>query len=112
MLTIRVPRRTREHEWFHKVGARTAQAITKVGVAVVKDALGWRVVANSVAPVVRRCPTLENALNNGTTFASPAEIRRLLEQDVTPIDDIRSTAEYRIKVLSRLVYYWLCEQGL
>ena len=107
IVSIRVPRRPREHEWFHKVGARRAQAITKVGVALVKDACGWRVVANSVAPVVRRCRALEPALADGRSFRNPQELRPLLEQDITPIDDIRSTARYRATVLSRLLYHWL-----
>ena len=34
---IRLPRRPRAAQWFHKVGGRAAQAITKVGVAVVRD---------------------------------------------------------------------------
>ncbi|MCK4343331.1 MAG: FAD binding domain-containing protein [Phycisphaerae bacterium] len=107
IVAIRVPRREREYEWFHKVGARRAQAITKVGVAVVKDTQGWRVVANSVAPVVCRCRALEQALDNNTTFQNPKQIRQLLEADISPIDDIRSTAKYRATVLSRLLYYWL-----
>lgn len=108
---IRIPRRERELEWFHKVGARRAQAIAKVGVAVVRDSQGWRVVANSVAPVVCRCRDLENALAAGRSFQSPAEVRRVLRKDVSPIDDIRSTARYRATVLSRLLYYWLAENG-
>jgi CO/xanthine dehydrogenase FAD-binding subunit len=106
---IRVPRWQREREWFHKVGTRSAQAISKVGVAVVKDDRGWRVVANSVAPVVCRCRTLEKALTGGRTFQNPEEIRQLLDADVAPIDDLRSTARYRSTVLSRLLYYWWLE---
>lgn len=106
---IRVPRRQRQHEWFHKVGARCAQAISKVGVAIVKDDHGWRVVANSVAPMVCRCHTLESALDAGRTFASPREIQSVLDADIAPIDDLRSTAKYRAAVLSRLLYYWLAE---
>jgi xanthine dehydrogenase small subunit len=109
LVAIRVPRRRREHEWFHKVGARGAQAISKVGVAVVKDEKGWRVVANSVAPVVCRCHALEQALGDGRAFQSPAEIRALLDRDISPIDDLRSTARYRATVLSRLLYFWLVE---
>ena len=111
IVAIRVPRRDRELEWFHKVGARSAQAISKVGVAVVKDALGWRVVANSVAPVVCRCRRLEKALDAGRTFRSPREVRQLLDPDISPIDDIRSTARYRATVLSRLLYHWLTGCG-
>jgi len=109
IVAIRVPRRPRELEWFHKVGARRAQAITKVGVAVVKDVRGWRIVANSVAPVVCRCRALERTLDGGRKFQDPAEIRQILAADISPIDDIRSTARYRGTVLSRLLYYWLLE---
>ncbi len=108
---IRVPRRQRAHEWLHKVGTRSAQAISKVGVAVVKDDRGWRVVANSVAPVVCRCRTVEKALAAGRTFQNPEEIRQLLDADVAPIDDLRSTARYRSTVLSRLLYYWRLENA-
>ncbi len=106
---IRVPRRVREFEWIHKVGSRAAQTITKVGVAVVKDECGWCVVANSVAPYVCRCRTLEAVLGKNATFNGPDEILRLLADNIAPIDDIRSTARYRATVLSRLLYYWLLE---
>ena len=111
---IRMPRRERERprefEWFHKVGARSAQAIAKVGVAMVKDAHGWRVAANSVAPFVCRCRALEAALDAGQTFRSPDEIADILSADISPIDDLRSTARYREAVLSRLIYFRLDER--
>ena len=107
---IRMPRREREFEWFHKVGARTAQAITKVGVAMVAGAHGWRVVANSVAPTVCRCATLEAALDAGRAFSNPDEIADLLQADISPIDDLRSTARYRERVLSRIIYFALAER--
>lgn len=106
---IRVPRRRRRFEWFHKVGSRSAQTISKVGVAAVCDERGWRIAANSVAPFVCRCRNLENALDAGRIFASPDEVRAVLAVDISPIDDIRSTAEYRARVLTRLVYYMLRE---
>jgi len=117
---IHMPRRQYTHQWFHKVGGRKAQAISKVGVAIVRSSAGWRVVANSVAPFVCRCRCLEEELTaqaavpgsgGATRFADPADIRRLLESDIAPIDDIRSTAAYRATVLSRLIYFWLREQG-
>jgi len=104
---IRIPRRPHTFQWFHKVGARAAQAITKVGVAMVGDDGGWRVVANSVAPTVRRCPNLEAALNARTAFNSPDDVQRIIANDIAPIDDLRSTAAYRLNVLSRLIYYRL-----
>lgn len=105
IVAIRLPRRPRTVEWFHKVGARAAQTITKVGVAVVHDVGGWRVVANSVAPTVCRCRNLEAELERGRRFASPDEVRSVLAGDISPIDDLRSTAEYRAAVLARLIYF-------
>jgi CO/xanthine dehydrogenase FAD-binding subunit len=110
IVALRIPRRPRRRQWFYKVGARSAQAISKVGVAAVQDARGWRIVANSVAPYVCRCPALERELDAGRTFASPDEIRQVLAADIAPIDDIRSTARYRAAVLSRLLYFWLAER--
>jgi CO/xanthine dehydrogenase FAD-binding subunit len=111
IIAIRIPRRERKLEWFHKVGPRRAQAISKVAAAVVRDGQGWRVVANSVAPTVCRCRSLEQALTAGQTFQDPDQIRQLLQADIAPIDDLRSTARYRTTVLARLLYYWLIENG-
>ncbi len=109
---IRMPRRPRKHQWFCKVGARRAQAIAKVGTAIVNDAAGWRVVAASVAPYVCRCRKLETQLQQGATFRTPDEVRKMLSADISPIDDIRSTAAYRAAVLSRLIFFWLKENVL
>ena len=68
IIGIRIPRRTRTFEWFEKVAARSALAIAKLGAAIVKDDIGWRVVAYSVAPYIHRCPTLEQALTAGRSF--------------------------------------------
>jgi CO/xanthine dehydrogenase FAD-binding subunit len=111
IVAIRLPRRAHDAQWWHKVGARGAQAISKVGVAVTHAPEGWRVAANSVAPCVKRCRALERALDQGRTFDSPAQIRDLLRADVAPIDDIRSTAAYRLNVLSRVLYYGLIENA-
>lgn len=92
---------------FCKVGPRRAQAITKVGVAIRQVGDGWRVVANSVAPTVKRCPGVEGLLASGTPVRSPDDLLPAVSGDVSPIDDIRSTAEYRRSVLCRLLYYSL-----
>lgn len=109
IVAIRLPPPVWDVQWFHKVGARRAQAITKVGVALVHGSGTWRVAANSVAPAVVRCRTLESALDAGRTFSSPAEIESLLAADISPIDDMRSTAAYRRRVLARLIYFRLAQ---
>ncbi len=105
VVTIRIPRRPFAFQVFEKVGPRRAQAITKVGLAITRSAGGWRVVANSMAPTVRRCPSVERMLEDRTPVRSPDDFLPAIERDVSPIDDIRSSAEYRKQVMARLLYY-------
>ena len=104
---IRIPRGQYDFQWFEKVGSRSAQAITKVGVAVTRRDGEWRVVANSVAPTVCRCRAVEALLASGHTVSRPDDLMTALDDDVSPIDDVRSTARYRGQVLARLLYFGL-----
>jgi CO/xanthine dehydrogenase FAD-binding subunit len=110
LTAIRVPKREYDFQMFEKVGSRAAQAITKVGVAVTRRGKEWRVVANSVAPYVCRCPNLEAFLARGAVVRAPKDLTTPLRQDVSPIDDIRSTASYRETVLTRLLYFGLRDE--
>jgi len=105
VVAIRIPWRAHDVAVFEKVGGRRAQAIAKVGLAIAHSAAGWRVVAASVAPTVRRCPAIERLLENGTAVRGPDDLLPAIARDVAPIDDLRSTAEYRKRVLARLLYY-------
>ena len=107
---IHVPRRTYDFEWFEKVGSRSAQAITKVGVAVTRRDGEWRVVANSVAPTVVRCRAVEALLDEQRPVSRPADLAEVLAKDVSPIDDIRSTAGYRAEALARILYWKLRDE--
>jgi CO/xanthine dehydrogenase FAD-binding subunit len=104
---IRVPRHRHVFQAFHKVAARRAQAITKVGLAIARSDAGWRVVANSVAPTVRRCRNIEQMLERMTPVASPDDLMDAIEKDISPIDDIRSAAEYRRRVMANVLYHAL-----
>ena len=104
---IRVPRAARDVQAFEKVGTRRAQAIAKVGVAAARGPGGWRVVAWSVAPTVRRCPAIERLLAERMPIGGPEDLLPAIDQDVTPIDDIRSTAEYRRHTLARVLHHTL-----
>jgi CO/xanthine dehydrogenase FAD-binding subunit len=86
---------------FDKVGTRAAQAISKVVMA----AVGHRVAFGSVAPTVVRAHTLEGYLAGGGRDV--AEAQRLVAEDVKPIDDVRSSAEYRRRVVGNLVADWV-----
>ena len=105
--SIRVPLRTHDFEDFIKVGSRAAQAITKVGMAIAHSAAGWRIVANSMAPTVCRCPALEKLVEDDEPVDSPDALLAAIRADVRPIDDIRSTAVYRERVFSRVLYHAL-----
>ena len=110
---IRVPLRDYDFQQFIKVGPRRAQAITKVGVAMARSSHGWCVVANSVAPTVCRCRSVEALIESGGAILAPDDdaLVAALAADVAPIDDIRSTAEYRRRVLARVIYFALCGAG-
>lgn len=104
---IHLPRRTYRHQMFEKVGTRRAQAITKVGLAVTVAGDDWRVVAIAMAPTVKRCPTVERMLAEQRPISGPDDLLPAIREDVQPIDDIRSSREYREQVMSRLLYYGL-----
>lgn len=115
--SVFVPRRELDFSFFFKVGPRRAQAITKVGLVMTRESAGgkgagtgtnpWRVVANSVAPTVRRCPAIEAMLHSGTPITSPDGFLSTAKRDIAPIDDIRSTSDYRMTVFCRLLYHAL-----
>lgn len=86
-------------QWFRKVGTRAAQAISKVVMAVVKSEQP-RIAIGSVGPTVVRARRAEEVLARG---ADIDEAVHALESEITPIDDVRSTAAYRRKVAGNLL---------
>jgi len=104
---VHIPRCERTIESFIKVGTRRAQAITKVGLAITRSDAGWRIVAGSMAPTVTRCPTIEAMLASQVPITSPADLHEAICADLSPIDDIRSTAAYRTRVFANLLYHEL-----
>lgn len=96
-------------QWLRKVGTRAYQAITKVGLA---GAFTWtdgllqdvQLVAVSMAATPLRCVALEGHLRHKRLVdVDPAALREAQARDLTPIDDVRSTADYRAEVFARLV---------
>lgn len=97
----------RGRQWFRKVGTRAAQAIAKIVVAGVWDQQP-RLAMGSVAPTVRRLMQTEEALGSG---ASLADAQAILQREIAPIDDLRSTAAYRRQVAANLVAQFYAETG-
>jgi len=108
------PDKTPTRGVFRKVGTRAAQAISKTMFAGLiwngKDGVleGVRLSFGSLAPTVRRLYAAEAFLKgrrlNDTTINAAAE---LLTNDVSPIDDIRSTREYRLVVSRNILTAFL-----
>lgn len=108
---IHLPRRARTwRQFYRKVGTRRAQAISKVCIAsaidlgpdgVVRD---LRLAFGSVAPVPIRARTTEERLR-GRRLDQDAlrDAQDALAMDITPIDDLRSTARYRQAIARRLL---------
>src|SRR6266566_3631310 len=74
---------------FRKVGTRAAQAISKVVMAVSRKPA--RIAIGSVAEVPLRARGAEAALERGDVDGAIAAVA----DDIRPIDDVRSTADYR-----------------
>lgn len=89
---------------FRKVGTRAAQAISKVAFAGVRGPDGPRISYGSVGPTVVRVPKTESALASGAGIDEAADI---LSREIKPIDDVRSTGEYRLRVATNLLrWFW------
>lgn len=95
--------------YYRKVGTRKAQAISKVcfsGIAegVVGRIDEVRIALGSVAPIPLRCTRTEGILRGRTITRELTEVaKKELAQEITPIDDIRSTKAYRLRVSQNLL---------
>jgi CO/xanthine dehydrogenase FAD-binding subunit len=107
---IRLPRE--KSAWTHfyrKVGTRRAQAISKVcfaGAARMESGqvADVRIALGSVAPTVLRAIETENILRGEKpTLAIVHVAQETLAREIAPIDDIRSTARYRLRVAQNLL---------
>lgn len=98
--------------YYRKVGTRKAQAISKICFAATARTGGdrlddIRLAFGSVAPVPIRCFRTEAALRGKLLTQVAAEGRRQLAQEISPINDIRSTADYRLTVSLNLLDQFL-----
>jgi CO/xanthine dehydrogenase FAD-binding subunit len=111
---IRLPRTTSGlTHYYRKVGTRKAQAIAKVclaAVAQIKDGrvATMRIAVGSVAPIVLRCKQTEDAIRGKELNADTMSLaRETLMREISPIDDVRSTAGYRLRVAANLLVDFL-----
>jgi CO/xanthine dehydrogenase FAD-binding subunit len=112
---INLPRATKGlTHYYRKVGTRKAQAISKICFAAVGAVENEkfnrvRISLGSVAPVPLRCSGTENGINgqplNRETITAAQES---LADEISPIEDLRSTRDYRLQVSLNLLEDFLC----
>jgi CO/xanthine dehydrogenase FAD-binding subunit len=107
---IRLPRnRSLTKQFYRKVGTRRAQAISKVCFAGAVQMEGGiivdvRIALGSVAPTVLRATETEKLLlGEKPTPAIQHTAQATLAREIAPIDDLRSTARYRLRVAKNLL---------
>jgi CO/xanthine dehydrogenase FAD-binding subunit len=113
---IRLPRRAKPwRQYYRKVGTRKAQAISKVcfagaarmEVGTIRDT---RIALGSIAPIVLRAVKTEDALRGAKISPETiATAKEILVREISPIDDIRSSARYRLRVAQNLLEEFLSQ---
>jgi len=119
LLRIRVPLANGQEMRYRKVGTRRAQAISKVVIALawreIPGVDGWtdvRVALGSVAATPIRARATEVAMEGRWPIPETADLAaETLAAEIHPIDDVRSTAEYRRIVSARVLHRLIREAG-
>ena len=119
LLRVRIPLVTHRTVRFRKVGTRRAQAISKVVLALAwRAAAGdqpWtdvRVALGSVAATTVRASATEAALEGARPTRETADAAAAtLTAELNPIDDVRSTADYRRAVAGRVLHRLIRDAG-
>jgi CO/xanthine dehydrogenase FAD-binding subunit len=117
LIRIDIPIPDRREVRFRKVGTRRAQAISKVVMALAyrEDGGVWRDVRlalGSVAATPIRAWQTEEVLEGAAPRSTVADhAAAVLSKELHPINDVRSTAEYRREVAARVLHRLLREAG-
>jgi CO/xanthine dehydrogenase FAD-binding subunit len=107
------PRFAGYHAYSRKVGTRKAQAIAKLCLAALGKLSGDKIedvrlaIGSMAVTPLRLRRTEETLLGRAWTPGMVQEARAALESEVAPIDDIRSTAAYRLHVAGNLLQEFL-----
>ncbi len=118
LLRIRVPLVLDRQVRFRKIGTRRAQAISKVVMALAwtaRDDKRWadvRLALGSVAATTVRAGGAEAAMNGAAPTRAMADAAvAALAAELQPIDDVRSTADYRRLVAGRVLHRLIRDEG-
>src|SRR5687768_4093934 len=123
LLRIRIPLAADREMRFRKIGTRRAQSISKVVLAAAwrSDAVAGlsrgprrdvRVALGSVAATPIRASATEAVLESRAPTPETADLAaETLAAELSPIEDVRSTAEYRRLVAARVLHRIVREAG-
>jgi xanthine dehydrogenase small subunit len=117
VLRIRIPLVAGREVRFRKIGTRRAQAISKVVMALAWRERGgtWsdvRLALGSVADRPIRAGTTEAVLEGASPTSETADqAADALAAEIQPIDDVRSTADYRRAVAARVLRRLIRDAG-
>lgn len=119
LLRVRIPLAADRLVRFRKIGTRRAQAISKVIMALAwsaeTDDTPWtdvRLALGSIAATTVRAPATEAVLELARPTRETADAAvETLAAEIQPIDDVRSTADYRRAVASRVLHRLIREEG-
>lgn len=118
LLRISIPLTAGRQLRYRKVGTRRAQAISKVVMALAWQADGdaaWHNVhlaLGSVAPTPIRAAATEAVLEGAMASEAIADrAASTLAGELSPIDDVRSSADYRRAVAARVLHRLLRDEG-
>lgn len=113
---IRLPRKgVAQRHYYRKVGTRKAQAISKICLAAAARLHSGRIeeiriALGSVAPTVLRAAETEKLLQGQEVSSGVIKAaREALSKEIAPIDDIRSTADYRLRVAANVLEDFLLQ---
>lgn len=98
ILGARLPEHLPPQQAFAKIGARNAMVISVASACLTRDEDGTvRIALGSVGPTPLRAPRAEAMISaeKSPSSAAAAEFGRLVAEEVSPIDDHRSSAAYR-----------------
>lgn len=119
LVRVRIPLMPDRQVRFRKVGTRRAQAISKVVIALAwrsaSDGGAWidvRIALGSMAATTVRAPAAEAALEGRQPTRDAADAAMAaLAAELHPIDDVRSTADYRRAVAGRVLHRLIRDEG-
>ena len=108
--SIHIPKFKWDHHYFEKVGQRNSMTISIASIGwLIKCGSGaienFRLAFGSVAPTVLRLKDVEEfAKGKRIDEKFVRSLSAMVRERVTPIDDVRGSAQYRKKLCSNLVY--------